>query len=554
MVGQRLARQPNVMREKTQSRMNLQQLVSRSVSINGARFSALVRDGASAEEIIEKVARQHGGGVAKIYNQEFKAHEIVAVKVGENLIVKDDPKKVSKADFSQFSDPQSVKETAIRASQESKGGIHFFLGESGIPVALGKDGELAFPNAEELRLRGNTSTIHISLVDYNANPVTFDDLDNMYSKTGGIRMSSEAQQQIARPFYVGMDEIKQAHGGTRGEKLLLVDTSVLVLNKDTGDMMTMAEHAAGPEGFQKPGFDFFQIAPSMINQPLQMRSNFVDARTLQHTDLGPMQIPMDGSAVKIPYLFIKVFDGKVEDAVSISTSLEDLKKPKEQKLQNQPQLPAVMLRNSTKEPKTRKDIVRTEPEFTLRPVKTKKTQPEKFRTPLTEKPAVGTAILGRPSSASPKISKAPKQSHRTPAKPLRLKNRKIAKAEAKRRKRKPKKLEPRPSAKRKVPKSIPKANLLKEKRKTKPKKQVKIAQPLASTIIKENKNPKKKPKAMKPQKPYAIKREKAMKKKDKIKKAKALSRKKKKNMKSYFFKEMMGLYKKTRRSAVRNSR
>jgi hypothetical protein len=552
MVGQRLARQPKATREKTQSRMNLQ-LVSRSVAINGTRFSALVRDGASAEEIIEKVARQHGGGVAKIYNQEFKAHEVVAVKVGENLIVKDDPTKVSKADFSQFKDPQSVKEAAIRASQESKGGIHFFLGESGIPVALGKDGGLAFPNAEELRLRGNTSTIHISLVDYNANPVTLDDLDKMYSKTGGIRMSSEAQQQMARPFYIGMDEIKQAHGGMRGEKLLLVDTSVLVLDKDTGDMMTMAEHAAGPEGFRKPGFDFFQIAPPMINQPLPMRSNFVDARSLQHTDLGPMQIPMDGSAVRVPYLFIKVFDGKVEDAVPISAPLEDLKKPKEQKLQKQPQLPAVMLRNNTKEPKSKKDIVKTEPEFTLRPVKTRKAQTEKVWMPLAEKPAVGTAILRRPSSAPPKMSKTPQQSHRTPAKPLRLKNRKIAKPKVKKRKKKPKKLKPQPSAK----KRIPKTNLIKEKRKRKPKKQIKVAQPLASTIIKENKNPKKKkkPKTMKPQKPSVLKREKARKKKDKIKKAKALSRKKKKNMKSYFFKEMMGLYKKrTRRSAVRNSR
>ncbi len=553
MEGQRLARQSNAMHEKAQPRVDFRQLVSGSVSINGAKFSALVRDGASTEEIIEKVARQHGGGAAKIYNQELKAYEIVAVKLGEHLLVKGDPDKVSKADFSQFKDPQSMKEAAIRASKESKGGLHFFLGENGIPVALGKDGGLVFPNAEELRLRGNTSTIHISLVDYDANPVTLDDLDNMYSKTGGIRMSSEAQQQMARPFYIGMDEIKQAHGGMRGEKLLLADTSVLVLNKDTGDMMTMAEHAIGPEGFKRQEFDFFQIAPIMTNQPAQKQFNFVDARALQNTDLGPMQIPMDGSAVKIPYLFIKVFDGKVEDAVSIGTALEDLKKPKEQKLQRQPQLPAVMIRNNTKEPK-RKDFVQTEPEFTLRPVKKRKTHPENSWMPLAEKPTVGIPIARRPSPAPLKMSKAPKQYRRSKVKPLCLKKtkKKTKKPEIKKRNRKPKRLKPKPSAKKKTPKTIPKTNPIKEKRKRKPKKQIKVVQPLTSTIIKEKKNPKKKPKAKKPPKPSALKREKTRKKKDKIRKAKSLSRKKK--MKSYFFKEMVGLYKKAKRNAVRNSR
>jgi len=338
------------MREKPQSRMNLTQLVSRSVSINGAKFSALVRDGASADEIIERVAKENNGGVAKTYNAELKAYEIVAVKLGDHLLVKDDPAKVSEADFSHFKDHDSVKESAIRASHESKGGIHFFLGENGIPVAVGNEGELAFPNAEELRLRGDTNTIHISLVDYNANPVTLNDLNDMYSKTGGIMVSDLAQEQIAQSRYLDKkekftrEEIKQAHGGMRSEKLLLVDTSVLILNKDTGDMTTMAEHGIRPESFRAPNFNIVPVAP-VITHPVHNRQTFVEINNIKHSDLGPMQIYMDGSAVKIPYLFIKVFDGSVGDAVLITHPLEELKPSKERKHQKKHiQLPAVMLK------------------------------------------------------------------------------------------------------------------------------------------------------------------------------------------------------------------
>lgn len=550
-----MARQPNAIHARARPRAGLQPLTRRSVSINGATFSALVRDGASADEIIERVAKENDGGVAKIYNAELKAYEIVAVKLGDHLLVKDDPAKVSKADFSQFKDQGSVKESAVRASHESKGGIHFFLGENGIPVAVGNEGELAFPNAEELRLRGDMNTIHISLVDYNANPVTLNDLDDMYSMTGGIRMSELAQKQMAQPFFLDRgegftsDEIRQAHGGMRSEKLLLVDTSVLILNKDTGDMVAMAENGIRPEGFRAPHFDAVPVTP-VINQP-QSRP-FVEINRLQHADLGPMHIPMDGSAVKIPYLFIKVFDGNVGDAVSLTHPLEELKTSKEHQ---QIQLPAVMLKNEArgKEPKKGKDILHTEPEFTLRPVKTKRTPSENFGMPLSERiPATTSRQAPHQSTAKPKTAR------KSPGRLSVKKSLPLKKTAKKKRKKKARRLKPRPSAKKKTRK-IPKAELIKKKRKKR--KTAKITEPLAEKARGEKKDPRKKkrpkPKAMKAKKPSALKHEKTRKRKaDKLRKT-ASKNKKRKRKKSYFLNEMLGLYKKRAkagRTRARNSR
>lgn len=297
-------------------------LVRRSVSINGTKFSALVQDGTTADGIIEKIAKENGGGVAKTFNRELNACEIVAVKIGNHFLVKGEPSKVAEADFSQFDDSECTKKAAVDLSRKSKGGIHFFLGEGGIPLAVGKEGELLFPNAEEMSLKGRAETIHISLVDYDANPITFKDLDDLYSRQGGIKLSELAMRRIGS---ISQEEIMGAHGGMRSEKLMLADTSVLVLDIESGDMMTVKEHVAKAEGFRAPQFNQVQIE-SANKLPC---SGFVNVGLLLPTHLGPMLIPMDGSSVKVPYLVVKVFDGRAEDAVVISKPAEDYARPKE---------------------------------------------------------------------------------------------------------------------------------------------------------------------------------------------------------------------------------
>ena len=74
---------------------------------------------ATIAEVIEKIAKERGG-VAKIYSEELGAHEIVVVMVDKVLMVHSDSEKVSKADFSNFEDPASVKEVAIRACHEAR--------------------------------------------------------------------------------------------------------------------------------------------------------------------------------------------------------------------------------------------------------------------------------------------------------------------------------------------------------------------------------------------------------------------------------------------------
>lgn len=128
MTRKKSKKPPAIRRKGIFPKKSLRPLVSRSISIKGATFSALVSDGATVEEIIEKVAKKHDGGVAKVYNEELGEHEIVVVKIGEHLLASGDPEKVSEADFSNFKNPDLIKaaavEASVEASRESKGGIH----------------------------------------------------------------------------------------------------------------------------------------------------------------------------------------------------------------------------------------------------------------------------------------------------------------------------------------------------------------------------------------------------------------------------------------------
>jgi hypothetical protein len=283
-------------------------------------FSSLNPDGASAEQVIESIARTYGGGVARVFNKQLNAKEIVAVKIGRNLLVKGEPDKISEADFSQFDNADSVRKAALRSSKQNKGGIHFFLGEKGVPLGVGDSGELVFPNAEELRLKGDTGTIHIDLVDYDADPLTLRDLEGMYSDKGGIRFSEMARELVLSNLQER--DLMEGHGGVRSEKLMLADTSVLIFDIEGGEMKTAMEHSAKTEGFMAPQFD---VSLQQAKDPTVEAPAFHNVGLLLPTHLGPMLIPMDGSAAKVPYLFVKVFDGKAEDAVKVFEPLDEAK-------------------------------------------------------------------------------------------------------------------------------------------------------------------------------------------------------------------------------------
>jgi hypothetical protein len=278
--------------------MQMPLLVKSSITINGRKFTTMIHEGASAEELIAKVAKENGGGVARVYYPELKTHEIVAVKIGEQLIVKGDPKRVEEGDFSDFQDSEMVKSAAVSASSSSKGGIHFFVGSEGIPMAAAENQGIVFPNAQELRVSTNINNLSLAVVDYNVDPNSIRDINRLYEK--GARISQDAKR-----------EIEKSHGGVRSEKLMLPDTSVLILSRESGNIRTASEFASN---FRAEGFMSKQpAAPQQFFAPQHIRRGLA-----LPTDLGVMHIPLDGSSSRIPYLCVKVFDGKLTDAIRIT--------------------------------------------------------------------------------------------------------------------------------------------------------------------------------------------------------------------------------------------
>jgi len=273
-------------------------LVKASISLNGQTFHTLIHEGASAEQLIEKVAKENGGGVAKVYYPEFKTYEIVAVKVGNQLLVKNDPKRVAEADFSDFNDSDSVKKDAVSTASSSTGGIHFFVGKDGIPMAAAEDDGIVFPNGEELRINSNIKDLSLSAVEFNVDPKSLSDLDGLYKN--GTVLSKSAKE-----------EIEESHGGVRSEKLMLPDSSILILGRESGQIKTAAEFAGNiaAEGFAHQ--TQFQLLPILQPQNVKLGLSLP-------TDLGPMNIPFDGSNSRIPYSHIKLFDGKVTSAIKVN--------------------------------------------------------------------------------------------------------------------------------------------------------------------------------------------------------------------------------------------
>jgi hypothetical protein len=253
-------RQPARLRPASFSR---QHLVEASLTIEGRTFRTLVREGTPVNALIEKVARENGGSVEKVFYPSLNASEIVSVRIGDVCLVKSGTE-----------------------------GLHFYLGSSGIPFASLPSG-IVFPNGDELRVRHGAYDIHLGKTGDNFDPQKLSDFGARYE--GGASMSFDAAKKAAA-----------AHGDSRTEKLLLPD-NLLVIDKETGEIRTASEHAAkiAVEGFGAPQFQ----APAYTSVGLTMSS-----------ERGVLAIPMDGSATRVPYLFVKTFDGRIADHLSVRFS------------------------------------------------------------------------------------------------------------------------------------------------------------------------------------------------------------------------------------------
>ncbi len=532
--------------------LQLPLLVRASVTLNGRRFHTFIHEGASAEQLIEKVAKENGGGVAKVFYPEYGTHEIVAVKIGDQLLVKGDPKRVSEGDFSQFEDADFVKSAAISASFNSKGGIHFFVGSDGIPMTAGENEQLVFPNAEELRVSSNINDLSLSVVRYNADPLTLMDLDGMYKK--GTRISKAAHE-----------EIKSAHGDDRTSKIVLTDTSVLILGRETGEIKTASEFASD---IRAEGFAYrTQYSLKAITIPKHQQQ--VQQGLILPTDLGPMHIPLDGSSHRVPYLYVKLFDGKVSDEVKVTvypldSRTEMPKQPKNMEMRMQVKAQPVIIKKTIERP-----------QIIIKPIQ--KAPPAKLLFPGAPRPPkikTGKVPFPEPKaemkrqSEPPKIEKMPKQIKlqkmkvqqlTLPTKPEKIridkppepkkakpekkaleasspkprkKKRKAAKKELSRRKEGPKK------------KARPKERLSKPRTfKKKPKRfRTSLSAPKTDRLKPEKEKKIKKVPRKKPQKELLRKPRKAETEPKTKKKRNLLSIRKKKKLHPYYFNSMMGLF------------
>jgi len=264
------------------SRFRAANLVEASVTMLGRTFTTSIREGATTNELIEKVARENGGEVTKKYYPELKTWEITSVRIGDAVLVK-----------------------------SSESGIHFSLGEAGIPMAVNKKQVIMFLNAEELRIGWNTRNIALWTTSANFDPGNIADIDRMYSSRGGAVLSKDAR-----------DEISKAHGGVRSGNGVLLEENILVLNKDTGEILTVSQHAA-----REPESIMFSAGPvpaslaSFSSTSSSMPATFTDARTSEHEPTArydPALFDAFRSRMNdASSLIIKTFDGSIADSVTV---------------------------------------------------------------------------------------------------------------------------------------------------------------------------------------------------------------------------------------------
>ena len=499
--------------QRAPPRFRSRNLVNASLSILGRTFRTTIREGASADDLIERIAKENGGGVAKVYYPEFKTWEIVAVKRGDRLLVKGDSKRVADADFSQFSDGESVRTAAIAASKSSDGGIHFSLGESGIPMATTEEQGIVFPNAEELRIGKNINDIALWTTSATFDPQNLNDIDNMYRDKGGTYVTNEALEQIS-----------SAHGGDRNEKLMLHD-NILVLDKDTGEVMTVSEHASKDMMFMDAPFP-----PPLTLEP----QTFIPS--IQQPDMA-----FDGRPTRVSYLIVKTVDGAFSEHVDVgfnslvSTEQEEMPQ-KPEPVVTQPSFSLLLFDTKIKVQKAKVSKPLTKPKARAMPTPNGKTATRQkiptFASALVSwsMPRTEHICLNTPKSVMPLVTKAPRKIQ-MPITKTESEKIKASKPRKKKEPRKKKKAKPKPKtipkAKKKRPPKLPKRKKAKPRIKTKSRQKKRKAKPIPRTIKKTLSKKKLAPetiskKKLKPK----VKAAKTRKIRNKLKRTKALARKK----------------------------
>ncbi|MBU0591701.1 hypothetical protein KKD40_05770 [Candidatus Micrarchaeota archaeon] len=295
-------------------RLNGQMLVRRGLTINNQTFHTLIRDGATPTEIITQIAKENGGEVKREFVPKENAYWITYIRIGNNILSND---------------------------------IHFFVGESNIPMAFGENGSLQFPNADELRLMANDLVITVASVKYKFDPKYIDDFSKITPEKQHVRLSDGALQLLkskSDESKLAKTDIESAHGGARSEKLMLTNTDVVLLDHRTNEVMAASEkfgaigadQASSLFDFMAAGRVSFQLwqpaassrssvlgfgLPVSCFQQQMPPSHFPVVSTFQPS-AGQPGIPFAGSFDAFQgrggYIHVQLFDGRAEDMITIT--------------------------------------------------------------------------------------------------------------------------------------------------------------------------------------------------------------------------------------------
>ncbi len=153
-------------------------LVERGIVINGKRYTTLVNEGTTAIDLIKKIASENNGYVVTRYYPEFNSEEIIAIKIGRNIVVKSNETFVNVNCYP----PKRANLSELREkSNHNKGGIHLNCGKNGVVMSF-EEGKPIYLNAEEWKISGEMPDIHIVLSNSTFDPQTIEELGSRYNK------------------------------------------------------------------------------------------------------------------------------------------------------------------------------------------------------------------------------------------------------------------------------------------------------------------------------------------------------------------------------------
>ncbi len=226
-----------------EKRFQGRELVTRKLKIKGSgkEFTGLIPSNVGVEKAIEMIASQNGGEVKKKYYEEMGAYEITEIRIDDQLITKD-----------------------------KSGGIHWFIDDNKIPIAVDKEGGVVFLNGEEVSIEKN-ETISIGLESSTADPKTLKDLRGDRQK------------------------VESAHAASRDKEVDIENSEIILFDKETGELTPMCACQ------EAEAFDYGEISMEKI---------FVSQITAVENNTMPVFETNDKGFGEIFFSYIEIVDVK----------------------------------------------------------------------------------------------------------------------------------------------------------------------------------------------------------------------------------------------------